>query len=115
MRFRLRSLALLALPLVVLVAVVIARGASAENVSEPQQYAWSENLGWINASPNGNGGPGVTVTGTQLSGYMWSERAGWINLNCSNNGTCGSVAYGVTNDGAGNLKGYAWSENHGWV
>ena len=92
--------------------------AFAENV-DPQnngsQYAYGENVGWINAEPSGDGGPGVTVSDTALSGYLWGENIGWINLNCSNNATCGTVSYGVTNDGNGNLSGYAWGENIGWI
>ncbi len=80
------------------------------------QYAWGENVGWLNAEPSGDGGPGITVSGTKLTGYMWGENIGWINMNCTNNGTCGSTGnYGVTNDGAGHLAGYAWGENVGWI
>lgn len=83
----------------------------AENIDPlvtDSQYAYQENTGWMNAEPQGNGGPGVTVYADRLEGYIWSENIGWINLS--------PVSYGgVGNDGEGNLDGYAWSENTGWI
>lgn len=82
----------------------------AENIdsdNDGSQYAWSENTGWINLEPLGNGGPGVTVTDTTLKGMAWGENIGWINFN--------SAYGGIINDGTGNLSGYAWSENAGWI
>jgi hypothetical protein len=80
------------------------------------QYAWGENIGWLNAEPNVAGNPGVTVSGIKLTGYMWGENVGWINLNCSNNNTCATTGnYGVKNNGIGGLSGYAWGENIGWI
>ncbi len=75
-------------------------------------YAWSENAGWINfGTSQGN----ITVSSSSLTGYAWSENLGWISLNCLNTGSCGTVNYGIANDGSGNLSGYAWSENAGWI
>ena len=51
----------------------------------------------------------------QLFGWLWGENMGWISLSCLNTSSCGTVSYGVTNDGAGNLSGFAWAENAGWV
>jgi hypothetical protein len=69
------------------------------------QYAYGENVGWLNFEPSE--GPGITVSGTRLTGYVWAENIGWINFN---------PAYGgVFNDGSGNLSGYAWAENVGWL
>jgi hypothetical protein len=101
------------------VMAAIASIVAAETI-DPQstqaQYAWGENVGWINAEPSGNAGPGVTVSGLALTGYMWGENVGWINMNCSNNATCGTTGnYGVKNDGLGHLSGYAWGENIGWI
>ena len=97
----------------------IAAVAMAENInpkSDGSRYAFGENIGWINAEPSGNGGPGVTVSDVSLTGYLYGENIGWINLNCTNNGTCASTGnYGVSNDGAGHLSGYAWAENAGWI
>lgn len=76
-----------------------------DSANSGQQYAWSENAGWINFKPGR--GPGVSVSSTQLSGYAWGENTGWINLNPNANG--------VKNDAKGNLSGMAWSENQGWI
>ena len=92
--------------------------ANAENI-DPQndnsQFAWGENVGWINAEPGGNGQSGMQVSGTKITGFMWGENIGWINLHCENNNTCGTAQYGVTNDGFGRLGGFAWGENVGWI
>ena len=89
--------------------------ATAENIdpdNDDSQYGWAENVGWFNAEP---ASCGVQVADFDLSGYLWGENIGWINLSCTNNSTCGTVSYGVTNDGHGNLGGFAWAENAGWV
>ena len=92
--------------------------AQSENIDpndNGSQYAWGENIGWINAEPLGNGGPGLQVETSRLTGYMWGENVGWISLSCLNNQTCAAVQYDVANDGLGNLSGYAWGENIGWI
>ncbi len=89
-----------------------------ENVDplhDGSRYAYGENVGWLNAQPLGQGGPGVNVTDAGLTGYLWSENVGWISLSCSNTGSCATVGYGVANDGAGVLSGFAWGENIGWI
>lgn len=90
----------------------------AENI-DPQdtdeQYAWGENVGWLNTEPLGQGGPGLTVSGTNVTGYAWSENVGWISFSCENTDSCSGVDFGVSNDGSGHLSGYAWSENVGWI
>ncbi len=108
--------------LLALVLGAMASGVFAENIdpaNDNSRFAWGENVGWLNAAPNGPSGPppgnGVVVSNTALYGYMWSENAGWISLNCSNTGTCGSVNYSVGNTAFGDLLGYAWSENAGWI
>ncbi|MHC4618135.1 MAG: dockerin type I domain-containing protein [Planctomycetota bacterium] len=86
--------------------------ASAENIDpndDDSQYAYGENVGWLNFEPN-LAGPnvGATVTDYNLTGFIWAENIGWINLS--------PAAYGgVLNDGAGNLSGCAWAENVGWI
>ena len=55
------------------------------------------------------------MTDTDLSGFLWGENIGWVSLSCVDTGSCGTVDYGVTNDGAGTLAGYAWAENVGWI
>ena len=83
--------------------------------ADGSQYAYAENVGWINAEPSGDGGPGVVVTTADLRGYMWGENIGWISMSCRNTDSCATVSYGVSNDGLGNLAGYAWAENVGWI
>lgn len=88
----------------------------AENVdpgNDGSQFAYAENLGWLNAEPSG--APGVQVGDDELSGWMWAENVGWISLSCQNNLVCGATPYGVTNNGFGFLSGYAFAENVGWI
>ena len=73
------------------------------------QYAYGENVGWLNFEPDQ--GPGVTVMSSKLTGYVWAENIGWINLDP--NGTDPNT--GVNNDGTGVLSGHAWGENVGWI
>lgn len=90
----------------------------AENVdpaNDDSQYAYAENIGWMNAEPSGDGGPGVQVDDFDLTGWIWGENVGWVSLSCLNTGSCGVASYGVTNDACGNLSGYAWAENVGWI
>ena len=92
--------------------------ALAENTdpaNDGSQWAWAENVGWINGEPHGDGGPGLHVEDFTVSGWLWGENIGWISLTCGDLGTCGTVEYGVRNDGTGALLGWAWSENAGWV
>src|SRR6059036_871051 len=64
----------------------------AENIdpaSDGSQYAYAENVGWINAEPFGNGGPGLQVDDFEVTGFMWGENVGWINLSREVTSTCG--------------------------
>jgi len=84
----------------------------AENIDpyeDDSQYAYSENVGWLNFEPN-IAGPnvGAAVSSSKLTGFIWAENIGWINLSPSTYG-------GVINDGTGRLSGYAWGENVGWI
>ena len=90
----------------------------AENIDpfdDDSQFAYGENVGWSNAEPSGDGGPGVEVGEATLTGYIWAENIGWVSLSCVNTDSCDKVFYGVNNDGEGNLSGYAWGENVGWI
>ena len=81
----------------------------AENIDpydDDSQYAYGENVGWLNFEPSQ--GPGVHVYSDRVEGYVWAENIGWINLSPSSYG-------GIINDGIGNLSGYAWGENVGWI
>jgi hypothetical protein len=77
-------------------------------------FVWAENIGWINLSPSTYGGVSNDGSGN-LTGYAWGENVGWISFSCANTGTCGSVDYGVSIDSDGNFSGYAWGENIGWI
>ncbi|MBP8131493.1 MAG: hypothetical protein KA184_18085, partial [Candidatus Hydrogenedentes bacterium] len=74
------------------------------NISLTAPYAWSGNGGWINA--RGDCFSGVVVTSSSLSGFAWSENTGWINFGDGTN--TDPDAFGVVNDGAGNLSGFGW-------
>lgn len=102
----------------VLVVLLAGGMAAAENIDpggDDSQYAWGENVGWLNAEPSGDAGFGVQVEDFELTGWMWGENVGWISLSCQNESTCGTTNYGVLNDGQGVLSGYAWGENVGWI
>jgi hypothetical protein len=93
-------------------------GSSSETTdpdNDGSQYGWSENAGWVNAEPLGDGGPGMDITTGGIEGWLWSENVGWISLSCENTGSCTTVDYRVEHYGGGTMRGYAWSENAGWV
>ena len=92
--------------------------AAAEDVdpdNDGSQYAWAGNLGWLNAEPLGDGGPGMALSDAAATGWLWSANSGWISLSCENTDSCAIVDYGVLNDGTGQLSGHAWSPNLGWI
>ncbi len=102
----------------VVLALSTAALVAAENTDpagDGSQYAYGENVGWLNAEPQGDGGPGLELRDFVLLGYLWGENVGWISMSCDNDGSCGRANYGVRNDGTGVLEGYAWGENVGWV
>ena len=90
---------------VMLFCLNIARAGNIDPNNDGHQWAWGENIGWLNFNPSQ--GSGVTVGDSNVTGWVWSENIGWINLSPQNFG-------GVTNDGSGNLSGWAWGENVGW-
>ena len=102
----------LKLAMFVVAILALASVASAENIDPNEddlQYAYGENVGWLNFEPNlPNPKVGATVTSDKLTGLIWAENIGWINLSPT-------VYGGVSNDGTGNLSGYAWAENVGWL
>ncbi|MHC4092910.1 MAG: hypothetical protein ACYSVY_21990 [Planctomycetota bacterium] len=98
--------------------LLIGVAAHAENIdpgNDASQYAYAENIGWLNAEPNGDGADGVQVDDFTLTGYMWGENIGWVSLSCRNTTSCAATEYGVDNDGAGVLSGFAYAENVGWI
>ena len=82
--------------------LIVSPALAAGNISSTDKYAWSENTGWMNFEPTL--GDGLQVANDKLTGYAWAENIGWVNLSCENNGSCGTVSYGVVNDGSGNLS-----------
>jgi len=102
--------------LIACILVFLANSVWSENIDpyeDGSQYAYGENVGWLNFDPNT--GDGVQVGSDVLTGWVWAENIGWISLSCENTASCPTVSYGVTNDGGGNLSGYAWAENVGWI
>jgi hypothetical protein len=97
----------------------------AENVDPDgtgYHWAYSENGGWLDAEPGGDGGSaGLHTADGLITGWLWSPNVGWISAHCSNTSSCGDVEYGlhleVDSDNPGWLRfsGKAWSENTGWV
>jgi hypothetical protein len=87
----------------------------AENIDpneDGSQYAYGENVGWLNFEPNIPApNVGATVSEEKLTGFIWAENIGWINLDPNDS----DPNTGVSNDGAGNLSGLAWGENVGWL
>jgi len=92
-----------------LLIVLVACNCCAGNIDphgDGSQYAYGENVGWLNFEPSE--GLGVQVSVNRVEGFVWGENIGWINLSPSTYG-------GVVNDGHGNLTGFAWGENVGWI
>jgi hypothetical protein len=89
--------------------------ADAENIDpndDGSQYAYGENIGWINFEPNiPEPDVGAMVSGDKLTGFIWAENIGWINLDPNDT----DPNTGVKNKGAGLLAGWAWGENIGWI
>lgn len=89
--------------------------------NDGSQYLYAENAGWINAEPGGNGGPGMSIQGSTVSGWLWSGNIGWISLSCSNTNSCADVQFATRVNVLDQslqlfeLDGYGWSENAGWI
>jgi len=91
--------------LLIMLSVAVGLGENIDPYEDGSQFAYGENVGWLNFEANE--GPGVTVSGDKVSGFVWAENIGWINLS--------PVYGGVLNDGGGLLSGHAWGENVGWI
>jgi len=97
----------------------------AENVDPDAvgyHWAYSENSGWLDAEPDGNGGStGLHAANGVITGWLWSPAVGWFSAHCSNTASCGEVDYGLRlevdgeNPGWLRFRGMAWSENAGWL
>ncbi|MHC4573469.1 MAG: hypothetical protein ACYS76_04970 [Planctomycetota bacterium] len=99
----------------ILSVTMLAGPVWAENIDpcdDGSQYAYGENIGWVNFEPNVAGpNVGATVMDDKLTGFIWAENVGWINLDPND----AYKSTGITNDGTGLLSGYAWGENVGWI
>ncbi len=73
-------------------------------------YAWGENIGWINFSPNGESV--VNSCGGALSGYAYGSTAGWVNFGPFENSATPEV---VISTSTGDWSGFAWSATFGWI
>ena len=88
-------------------------------INTTDRFAYGANIGWIDwraSSANG------AVLGEYIcSGYLYAANVGWIHLgngsptNAVRYQNTSTNDYGVTHDGAGNLRGFAWGANIGWV
>jgi len=105
----------LTLAIFVVTTLASASVASAENIDpneDGSQYAYGENVGWVNFEPNiAAPNVGATVSDEKLTGFIWAENIGWINLDPNDD----DPNTGVSNDGTGQLSGLAWGENVGWL
>jgi len=99
----------------VIIILLLNSVAFAENIDPDEdgsQYAYGENVGWLNFEPNVAGpNVGATVSDSNLTGFIWAENIGWLNLDPNDS----DPNTGITNDGTGLLSGYAWGENVGWI
>ena len=108
-----------------LLAVTILFGCAAivtadSNVTAGKEFAWGENIGWLNWRDANGGVDGVLNCGAHLEGFIWTENAGWINT--GNGPLAGSMYtnadssdFGVNILANGDLAGFAWAENFGWI
>ena len=112
------------LALAALAALALAGPARAQIGIDPNhQYAWGENIGWMNWRDAGDppGSRGVLVHDTYLSGLIWGETSGWIDTGAgspadgAHYANADSSDFGVNIDPSGDLYGYAWGENIGWI
>ena len=92
------------------------------NVVAPNQFAWGENVGWINFRDANLGTQGVRMGPSFLSGFAWGENIGWINFgdgtpaNGFQYANTTGADFGVNRDPSTNaLTGLAWGENVGWI
>ena len=75
-------------------------------------YAWSENIGWVDFSPE-NGGVVLELDGS-AKGYAWSENIGWIKFHDLENFP-GEPYYDATVDMDGSLENCEENNICGWV
>ena len=97
----------------------LASAWTATTISPANKYAYSANLGWMDA--RGDTANGAVIGATFCSGNLYAANVGWINLgsgaptNSSQYQNLSADDFGVNVDGFGNLRGYAYGANIGWI
>src|SRR3990170_6558566 len=71
---------LLIISVMIGIGVVTARAEKIAPDNDHSQYAYGENVGYLNFEPGGNGGSGAEGTNSAVTGYVWGENIGGINL-----------------------------------
>lgn len=99
--------------IIIFTCLIGLQASASENIGtviNGSQYAWGENIGWVNFAPKTSGNySGLTITDNAVTGYAWSSILGWINFSPTNSGQ------GVTNTPSGQLGGNAWISGLGWL
>lgn len=90
------------------------------NVTTGMEFAWGENIGWLNWRDANGAVDGVLHCGAHLEGFIWGENVGWINtgngpLSGNMYTNADSSDFGVNILPNGDLEGFAWGENIGWI
>ncbi len=105
-----------------LVALTASPSVAATDVPmlSTNRFAWSENAGWMNASPSNGVGAVIHFDGNNsfLSGCVWCENAGYVSLASSSAGPFANTQsnnWGVNMNGDWQLSGFGWSESLGWI
>jgi hypothetical protein len=118
-----RASALLALGMVAAAAAL----AQPLRVDTPDQFAWSENTGYLNFAGAEDGTAEARFFDTFAAGFVWGENIGWINLGdgspadgvryANTVGADAGVNVGVVDPVTREapLSGLAWAENVGWI
>ncbi len=105
---------------VAIISVCTGFAAADSNVTTGMEFAWGENIGWLNWRDANGAVDGVLNCGAHLEGFIWAENVGWIN---TGNGPLSGATYtnadssdfGVNILPNGDMEGFAWGENIGWI
>ncbi len=82
-----------------ILSIVVGMGGvanAAENIdpnNDNSQFAYGENVDWLNFEPGGDGGVVAEVSDSGITGYVWAENFGWVSLSCLSTSNCGNVDY----------------------
>ena len=82
---RKNPIAVLGLAVILVFSVNCTYAENIDPYEDGSQYAYGENVGWLNFDPNVPGDAndyGVKIDNEgNFSGYAWAENVGWINFN----------------------------------